>query len=217
MIRFASRCWVVHLFPPYARLMPLSSKRRVDRSALAVAPPPRAPRPSPVQSRNRHDREHCWKLNGRPTRGRGRGSIARPQAHVSEIAVSPSEPSTLSQDELHTLRRLMARLDSPSTIVSSTSASSNFANTGIPASALSTLSSPSWIIDSDATDHMTGASSLFYSYSPCSGRDKVRVADGTLSSVSGKGSDLATGKMIGNGRAQGGLYFLDAVPPVVPS
>ncbi|GMP92340.1 hypothetical protein CsSME_00042602 [Camellia sinensis var. sinensis] len=185
-----------------------------DRSALAVAPPPRAPRPSPVQSGSQ-----------------GRGSTARPQAHVSEIAVSPSEPNTLSQDELHTLRRLMARLDSPSTTVSSTSASSNFANTGIPASALSTLSSPSWIIDSGATDHMTGASSLFYSYSPCSGRDKVRVADGTLSSVSGKGSvhcssllslssvlhDLATGKMIGNGRAQGGLYFLDAVPPVVPS
>ncbi|CAL5418427.1 unnamed protein product [Camellia sinensis] len=252
-----------------------------DRSALAVTPPSRAPRPSPVQSgsqgtlvdrdrlkcdycgKDRHDREHCWKLNGRPTRGRGRGSTARPQAHVSEIAVSPSEPNTLSQDELHTLRRLMARLDSPSTTVSSTSASSNFANTGIPASALSTLSSPSWIIDSGATDHMTGASSLFYSYSPCSGRDKVRVADGTLSSVSGKGSvhcssllslssvlhvptfstnllsvsslttslncsvtffpthcvfqDLATGKTIGNGRAQGGLYFLDAVPPVVPS
>ncbi|XP_028102216.1 vesicular-fusion protein sec18-like [Camellia sinensis] len=86
-----------------------------DRSALVVAPPPRAPRPSPVQfesqgtlvdrdrlkcdyrGTDRHDREHCWKLNGRPTRRRGCGSTIRPQTHLSEIAVSPSsEPSTLS-------------------------------------------------------------------------------------------------------------------------
>ena len=102
---------------------------------------------------------------------------------------------------------------------------------------------------------MTGSPSLLHSYHLCSGRDKVRVADGSFSSVSGKGSvicsssmslssvlhvpkfstnllsvssltaslncsvtffpthcvfqELGTGKMIGSGKAHGGLYFLD--------
>ncbi|CAL5357812.1 unnamed protein product [Camellia sinensis] len=209
--------------------------------------------------KDRHDKEHCWKLHGRPTRGRGRGGGVRPQAHVSETTASASnDASSISPDELHTLRRLMARLDSSSALAPSSSASFNFAHTGISASALSASSSSPWIIDSGATDHMTGTSSFFHSYSPSSGRDKVRVADGTLSSISGKGSvrctsllslssvlrvpnfstnllsvsslttalncsvtffpthcvfqELATGKMIGSGRAQSGLYFLDAMP-----
>ena len=96
-----------------------------------------------------------------------------------------------------------------------------------------------------------------YSYSTCSSKDNVKVADGSLSSVSGKGSihcsptislssvlhvpnfatnlifvssftrslncsvtffpthcvvqELAMGKTIGSGKAQGGLYFLESV------
>ncbi|GMP60730.1 hypothetical protein CsSME_00023473 [Camellia sinensis var. sinensis] len=133
-----------------------------DRSALVVAFPTRDPKPSPVQfgdkgtmvdrdrlkcdycGKDRHDREHCWKLNSCLTQGRGRGSTTRPQAYVSEIAPStPCEPSTPSKDELHTLRRLMAWLDSPSTTIPLTSALSNFVHTSIPASALSTFSLPS--------------------------------------------------------------------------
>ena len=36
------------------------------------------------------------------------------------------------------------------------------------------------------SDHMTGLSTSFSTYTPCSGRDKVRTADGSLSSISGK-------------------------------
>ncbi|GMP30810.1 hypothetical protein CsSME_00005303 [Camellia sinensis var. sinensis] len=136
--------------------------------------------------KDKHDKEHCWKLHGRPTRGRGRGRGrgVRPQAHVSETTASASDDTgSISQDELHTLRRLMARLDSSSALAPSSSASSNFARTCIPASALSASSSSPWIIDSGATDHMMGTSSF----------------------------ELATGKMIGSGRAQSGLYFLYAI------
>ena len=35
---------------------------------------------------------------------------------------------------------------------------------------------------------MTSHSNLFSSYTPCSGRQKVKIADGSLSSVAGKGS-----------------------------
>ena len=34
---------------------------------------------------------------------------------------------------------------------------------------------------------MSGSSDLFSAYTPSSGQDKVRIADGTISSVSGKG------------------------------
>lgn len=52
---------------------------------------------------------------------------------------------------------------------------------------VASISGYSWIIDPGATDHMTSHSNLYTSYNPCSGRQKVNVADGTLSSVAGKG------------------------------
>src|SRR3954467_3559508 len=77
--------------------------------------------------------------------------------------------------------------------------------TSEPAGFLSTLTSPGsssktahsyaslihnsdpWIIDSGASKHMTGNFKFFTSYSPLSGRDKVKVADGSLSPILGKG------------------------------
>ena len=49
-----------------------------------------------------------------------------------------------------------------------------------------------WIVDSGASDHMTGNSQLFVSYTPCAGNEKVRIADGTLSVIAGKGSVRVT-------------------------
>ena len=45
-----------------------------------------------------------------------------------------------------------------------------------------------WIIDSGASDHMTDAHHLFSTCSPCTGNLKVKIADGTLSPIAGKGS-----------------------------
>jgi hypothetical protein len=39
---------------------------------------------------------------------------------------------------------------------------------------------------------MTGASDLFTSYMPCSGKDKVRVADGSMAPIMGRGSIYCT-------------------------
>ncbi|ESR50019.1 hypothetical protein CICLE_v10033756mg [Citrus x clementina] len=38
----------------------------------------------------------------------------------------------------------------------------------------------SWILHSGATDHMTGSSQLFSSYSPCAGNKKVKIAYGSF-------------------------------------
>ena len=45
-----------------------------------------------------------------------------------------------------------------------------------------------WIIDSRASDQMTDLSHLFHSYKPCSGNQKVRIADGNFSSIAGRGN-----------------------------
>jgi hypothetical protein len=153
-------------------------------------------------NRSRHSRETCWQLNGRPT-NRGCGGhtsgATKPWAnHTSTVemdvpTLDPSPSSTdmggLSKEEVEALRRLMSRLDT------STTASSSFAHTGNLATALHAFATPSedpWVIDSGASDHMIGTSPLFSSYNPCSGRDKVRIADDSLSPVSGKGSISVT-------------------------
>ena len=145
-----------------------------------------------------HTRDFCWKLHGRPPRGRGSGRSGRgrgtvrpqAQAHVSESTVVASSPGSgfisseqvdgFSQGEMQALRRLMAQADSSPTIAP-TSTSSYFAHTGISANAFTVSSSISWIIDSGASDHLTGCSSIFDSYLTCSGKDKVRIADGSFS------------------------------------
>jgi len=75
-------------------------------------------------------------------------------------------------------------LDTSATAASSSALAGNVATT---LNAYATLFDDSWVIDSGASNHMTGMSHLFSSYKPCSGRDKVRIADGSLSPVSGKG------------------------------
>lgn len=45
-----------------------------------------------------------------------------------------------------------------------------------------------WIIDSEASNHMTDSYHLFSSYLTCASNLKVKIADGSLSTVAGKGS-----------------------------
>ena len=45
-----------------------------------------------------------------------------------------------------------------------------------------------WIVDSSASDHMTGNATLFHTYSPSSGNFMVQIADGLFSKVAGIGS-----------------------------
>ncbi|GFY98612.1 hypothetical protein Acr_13g0000130 [Actinidia rufa] len=99
-------------------------------------------------------------------------------------AVVVVEVGGFSQGEMQALRRLMAQADSSPTITP-TSTSSYFAHTDISANAFTVSSSVPWIIDSGASDHMTGCD---------------------------KDKELKTGKVIGNGKAHGGLYFLESPP-----
>ena len=44
-----------------------------------------------------------------------------------------------------------------------------------------------WILDSEATDHLIGFSEHFVSYTSCSGNEKIRITDGSLALIAGKG------------------------------
>lgn len=59
----------------------------------------------------------------------------------------------------------------------------------------SITSNDSWIIDSGASNHMTDVSFLFSSYNLYSSREKVRIANGSLSLVFGKGSIFVSPSM----------------------
>ncbi|GAV89532.1 hypothetical protein CFOL_v3_32946 [Cephalotus follicularis] len=229
-------------------------------------------------NKDNHTQETCFKLHGRP-RGQGgqfgsrggrfnSGGKSTSQAQFSEgsvgadlVAISDPTP-VLSSNQILALQRLISQqpgLFSPgSSSNGSSNGTSNLAQLGIVSSTynVSTSHKSSWCLDSDADEHMTSSSEVFDSYTPCFGKDKIPVANGSLSPVSGKGfvyctptislssvlqvpnlcvnllsiyritldlnccetffsthcvfQELGTGRMIGFGRVQDGLYYLDS-------
>jgi len=102
-----------------------------------------------------------------------------------------TDTGALSKEEVETLHRLMSRLDT-------SAIASSFAHTGNLATALNAYAThfdDLWVIDSGTSDHMTGISLLFLSYNPCSGREKVRKVDVSLSPMSSKISIYVTPSM----------------------
>ncbi|OIT21742.1 hypothetical protein A4A49_58190, partial [Nicotiana attenuata] len=89
---------------------------------------------------------------------------------------------TLSSEEVQHLRRLLNKLDT------SNVGTSNYVQSGIAFNAHLN----SWIIDSGANRHMTGSSKGFQNYSPSPKGDCVRIANGSLTPVSGTGSVICT-------------------------
>ncbi|KAK8951032.1 hypothetical protein KSP39_PZI004596 [Platanthera zijinensis] len=168
-----------------------------DHSALAGI----SRGPPPVCShcgKKGHIKDSCFRLHphlapagrGSGTRGRGghrgggrfSGDRFQSSAHSTEVLEEPA--GGLSVAELEAFRRML-RSHTESTPVASHAA---VATSGLT-SAHAVSSTPSeWIIDSGATDHMTGSASGFTSYTPLSGRDKVIAANGSLSAIAGKGT-----------------------------
>uniref|UniRef100_A0A2N9HX62 Retrotransposon Copia-like N-terminal domain-containing protein n=1 Tax=Fagus sylvatica TaxID=28930 RepID=A0A2N9HX62_FAGSY len=80
---------------------------------------------------------------------------------------------------------------------------------------LHSSSSPSWVIDSGASDHMTDNSSLLsHTSSPCSLHLSLLLMVLKLLS---KGKDLKTKRMIGGGFVKDGLYYFQPSSTSIPS
>lgn len=90
----------------------------------------------------------------------------------------------LSREEIKVFHCFIIQLDPTTTSISLVE------HSGTSTSALNaSISTPSssWVIDSGASHYMTSMSSLFSSNQVCSVKDKVCIADGSHSSIVGKG------------------------------
>ncbi|KAK4285351.1 hypothetical protein QN277_002059 [Acacia crassicarpa] len=88
---------------------------------------------------------------------------------------------------------------------------------------ISSSSSPKWIVDTGASDHMTLESRNFTSYSPLAGNNRIHTANNSSAPIAGTGTvpltrdlkldyvlhDLSSGKTIGTAKELDGLYYLD--------
>ncbi|RVX00895.1 Retrovirus-related Pol polyprotein from transposon TNT 1-94 [Vitis vinifera] len=117
-----------------------------------------------------HSRETCWKIHGKPVDWKprqppekeGRGN------HVATDEQSPQpEASPFNKEQMEMLQKLLSPL---------------FAFTA------GKKRKKPWIVDSGASDHMTGDATIFDTYSSCPNNLTVQIADGSLSKVAGTGS-----------------------------
>jgi hypothetical protein len=162
-----------------------------------------------------HTRENCWDLHGKTARsrgcgrgqGRGRGSGRSGDPQQAHVADSTSNPTSFSDEMMAQLMTQLAAWLTSTTSMSSTPppiAPSGVDDYNLP-SLLTTAVKPvsiivktlttgpnpdkSWIVDSGASKHMTPDFTLFKTYKPMSGRDKVQTTDGSLCPIVG-GRDI---------------------------
>ncbi|KAI5446996.1 hypothetical protein KIW84_014732 [Lathyrus oleraceus] len=105
-----------------------------------------------------HTHETCWKLKGKPPNWKKKNGRAFQASNSDQGQQPPSSQFPLTTEQLDRLYKLH---ESPTPSCSiATKGNSAF---------LSINSSHTWIVDPGASDHMTGESILFSSYSPCAG------------------------------------------------
>ena len=129
-----------------------------------------------------------WKPR-QPNKAHSHQASTKTQANKTPTEIHQSISSVgFNSDQLVKLYELFSNFQA-SGQSSTTLSSDSLAHKGTFPAALSTMSHITpWIIDSGASDHMTDAHHLFTTYSPCAGNLKVKIADGTLSPIAGKGS-----------------------------
>ncbi|KAI9162379.1 hypothetical protein LWI28_026726 [Acer negundo] len=136
-----------------------------------------------------HTKETCWKIHGksadwkptRPTYDReSRGNMVLGNEGASSVESSP-----FNREQMELLQKLFTQSSSQVVIgTGSLAQKGNF----LKALNVKREQYNPWIIDSGASDHMTGDAKIFKTYSTCHGNLSVRIADGSLSKVAGTGS-----------------------------
>ncbi|RVW31981.1 Retrovirus-related Pol polyprotein from transposon RE2 [Vitis vinifera] len=124
-----------------------------------------------------HYKEACWKLHGKPADWKPKPRSERDgRAHVAANSENTSvpEPSPFNKEQMEMLQKLLSQVGSGST-------------TGIALTASQGGMKP-WIVDTGASDHMTGDAAILQNYKPSNGHSSVHIADGSKSKIAGTGS-----------------------------
>ncbi|KAA0037322.1 reverse transcriptase [Cucumis melo var. makuwa] len=123
--------------------------------------------------KQRHTKDQCWKLHGRPPRGNKRSSNQQQNLRCTDVreTANTSQPigPTASQTSSPTL-----------SVIAQSGMSQSLGLISVNGTNL-------WILDSRATDHLIGFSEHFVTYTPCAGNEKNRIVDGSLAPIAGKG------------------------------
>ena len=136
-----------------------------------------------------HTKETCWKIHGKPQNFKKKnGNDGRAFQTMSEDSQAPQINSEMSNFTKEQLGHLYKLFQSPQFSNPSCSLAQQGNYLIATLSSIKSNVHYSWIIDSGATDHMTGSSKIFSSYKPCARNKKIKITDGSLSAIAGKGS-----------------------------
>ncbi|KAK3023240.1 hypothetical protein RJ639_043352 [Escallonia herrerae] len=145
-----------------------------------------------------HTKEICWKIHGKPANWKpNREKEAQGFVVDSEgTGKTTSDPAFFSKEQVEWLQKMFSSGSSLAPVIStgSTAQKGNF----LTALYSKAEDSSDWIIDFGASDHMTGDVSLLHECSPCHENYKVRIADGSLSTVTGIGKVIISERLILN-------------------
>ena len=134
-----------------------------------------------------HTRDKCWELYGKPADWKPRKSKPRGN-QVSHESSQPSQSEVgqiISSDQITQLLDYLKILQTQQ----KPSSSGTVAHKGTCSAAINdSFLSSKWIVDSGASDHMTSDAKMFVSYLPLSGKDKIKTANGSSSTIAGSGT-----------------------------
>ena len=157
-----------------------------------------------------HPSEKCWKEFGKPawamaaaggktsatmSPADGSSSTTPSAAGTVSLTLSPSELAYIQASRASSLCPPTAPSASLAALTSSlvSYAGGRGSSPGTPS--ISTPHTTSWIIDSGASSHMTGLSTILTSYRPETSIPDVRIADGRSCPVLGSGQSSATSSL----------------------
>lgn len=148
-----------------------------------------------------HTRDTCWKLHGKPANWKSRNQRKGVQsAYVvkSEKGNSAPAPISLTSYQLEALQQLLNQLKVQKTTESMDNNSNqvvSLAKQGKTSHSLFSkrLTTGVWIIDTNASDHMTGDLEILSNFKSRDQNITVFMADGTNTSVQGRDTAYVAG------------------------